>query len=305
MSLMRSALMVPLLAGSIVGPGPVRPAATLDLEVVATDRDGQPVTDLKPDEFEVWINDFRIPIKTVTFVSPRTGGRGTTLVLVLDDFSIDPISVPRIREAAKRFVERLQPGDQMAVVSLNGDAMKGTSDAKALLKAIDRHYARPVPIQFDYAAQHVFRTVTALSRQIAEAPGGRKAIVAIGSGALFDRPIPPPGLSVDLRPDWVDAMRATATAHASVYVVDPAGVGTTPLMGGSSGFARETGGFAFLNTNDSSRAADRIFSELRTYYVLTVENPPVGKKADLREVNVKVLRRGVTVRARRGIPPSP
>ena len=301
MTRMRRLLVFPVLAVSVAA-APAQRGDTLDLDVVAVDRRGEPVVDLKPEEVEVWINDFRIPIRTVSFVSPRTGGRGTTIVLVLDDMSVHPASVPRIREAAKRFVERLQPGDRMAVVSLNGDAMTATDEPAALTKAIDGHHARSLPIRFDHAAQHVFRTVTALSRQIAEAPGGRKAIVMIGSGWLFDRPVPPPTASIDLRPDWVDAMRATATAHASVYVIDPAGVGTAPVTGGSSGFARETGGFAFMNTNDPRGAADRILSELRTYYVLTVENPPVGKKSDLREVRVKVQRRGVTVRARRGIP---
>lgn len=301
---MRRLLGLPLLAASLTAApssGAPQRADTIDLDVVAVDRRAQPVIDLKPGELEVWINDFRIPIQTVSFVSPQSGGRGTTIVLVLDDMSVHPASVPRIRDAAKRFVERLQPGDQVAVVSLNGDAMKATADRAALLKAIDQHHSQSLPIRFDHAAQHVFRTVTALARQIAEAPGGRKAIVMIGSGWLFDRPVPPPTASIDLRPDWVDAMRATANAHASVYVIDPAGVGTAPVTGGSSGFARETGGFAFMNTNDLAGVADRILSELRTYYVLTVENPPVGKKAELREVRVKVQRRGVTVRARRGI----
>lgn len=294
-------LALPLLAASLAATAPQR-ADTLELEVVALDGQAQPVRDVEPRELELWINDFQIPIKTVSFVSPQTGGGGTTIVLVLDDMSVHPASVPRIREAAKAFVERLQPGDRMAVVSLNGDAMTATGERAALLKAIDRHHARSLPIRFDHAAQHVFRTVTALSRQVAEAPGGRKAIVMIGSGWLFDRPVPPPTASIDLRPDWVDAMRATANAHVSVYVIDPGGVGTAPVTGGSSGFARETGGFAFMNTNDLDGVADRVLSELRTYYVLTVENPPVGKKADLREVDVKVQRRGVTVRARRGIP---
>ena len=38
--------------------------------------------------------------------------------------------------------------------------------------------------------------------------------------------------------------------------------------------------------------------EAANYYLLGVGDPPVGRGADLREVDVKVLRRGVTVRAR-------
>jgi VWFA-related protein len=140
---------------------------------------------------------------------------------------------------------------------------------------------------------------------LSEASEGRKAVVAIGAGWLFDTPIQPQTISRDLRPEWVDAMRAAASAHVSLYVIDPAGVGMRPADAGSSGFARETGGHAFLNTNDINGAVDRILRELDTYYVLSAQDPPVGRKADLREVEVKVLRRGVTVRARRGIPPAP
>ena len=45
-------------------------------------------------------------------------------------------------------------------------------------------------MRLEDAGVHVLNTVTALSRQLAEASGGRKAIVAIGAGWLFDTPIP-------------------------------------------------------------------------------------------------------------------
>ena len=149
----------------------------------------------------------------------------------------------------------------------------------------------------------MLETIAGLSRQLAEAPGRRKAIVAIGAGWLFDTPIPAPFVAGDLRAEWVSAMRATASGHVSLYVIDPAGVGTRPVTGGSSGLARETGGYAFMNTNDVAGVGDRILRELGTYYVLSVEDPPIGRKDDLRELDVRILRRGVTVRARKGIPP--
>jgi VWFA-related protein len=279
-------------------------AGQLNIEVVALDRKNLPVLDLKPGEFELWINKFQIPIQTVTFVTPSAED-GRTIVLLLDDMAVNPTMLPRIREAARRFVNRLSPGDTMAVVTLNGDAMDMTTDRARLLKAIDDYHVRNFPMRIDDAGEHVLQTITALSRQLAEASGGRKAIVGIGAGWLFDTPIPQPYAARDLRPEWVDAMRATASAHVSLYVIDPAGVGTRPVTGGASGFARETGGYAFMNTNDATGAADRILTEMGTYYVLSVENPRVGVKDDLREVEVKVLRRGVTVRARRGIPPPP
>ena len=97
-------------------------------------------------------------------------------------------------------------------------------------------------------------------------------------------------------------MRVAAAAHVSLYVIDPAGVGSRRATGGASGFARETGGHAFMNTNDLN-GVDRIMRELQGMHVLSVEDPPIGRKADLREVEIKVHRRDVIARARQGILP--
>jgi VWFA-related protein len=290
------------LAAAVIS-GPPSSAALLNLDVVATDERGVPVADLRPAEFEVWINGFQIPIQTVTFVSPASPGDGRIIVLLLDDMGVPYTALPRIKEAARMFVERMAPGDRIAVVSLNGSAMEATSDRARLLQAIDAYYLIHAPTRIEDAGAQVLNTVTAISRQLAEAPGGRNAIVAIGASWLLDTPIPPPNATRDLRREWVSAMRASAAAHVTFYVIDPAGVGTRRPDSGTSGFARETGGYAFMNTNDLKAVADRILRELGTYYVLSVEDPPFGRKADLRELQVKVARRGVTVRARRGIPP--
>lgn len=288
---------------SVVVGGSAPAANLLNIDVVALDSRGQPVIDLKPSEFELWINGFQIPIETVTFVSPTNSEVPRTIVLLLDDMAISQSVLPRVREAARRFVNQMLPSDSMAIVSLNGDVMESTRDRARLLKAIDAYHLRGFPIRIDDAASHVLTTITALSRQLSEAPGGRKAIVALGTGWLFDTPIPPPTVGRDLRAEWVAAMRATASAHVSLYVIDPIGVGMRPVDSGTSGFARETGGHAFVSTNDINGAVDRILRETATYYVLSAQDPPIGRKSDLREVQVKVLRRGISARARKAIPP--
>jgi hypothetical protein len=191
----------------------------------------------------------------------------------------------------------------MAVVALNSDAMESTGDRARLLRSIDAiGLLQATGVQrLEDVGAHVLTTVAALSRQIVERPG-RKAIVGIGVAALFDTPIPPPGVSRSLLPEWTEAMRATASAGVHFYVVDPGGVGALPAFSGASGFARETGGLAFFNTNDFDGIADRIMREMSSYYVITVADPPVRRTSDLRQLEVRVLRRGMTVRARRAIP---
>jgi VWFA-related protein len=275
------------------------------IDVVAVDRNGVPVMDLKQEEVEVWIGHFRVPIDTFTPVTPATDDKGgRVLVLLLDDVTLPLQMVGRAKEVARRFVGRMLPGDQMAVVTLNGAGMESTSDQARLRKAIDAYDVRMTGVnRIEQLGQHVLKTVASISRQLVEAADQRKTIVAIGSGWLFDRPIPPPQVGQSLLPEWLDAMRIMALTNVNLYVIDPAGVGNRRVDGGATGFARETGGHAYLNTNDLNAAADRILRETTSYYMIGVGDPPVGGTG-LREMDVRVLRRGVTIRARRAVPSS-
>jgi VWFA-related protein len=303
-------LTVSILAANGFGPERIQDAPQtrssaprLRIDAIASNRDGSPVDDLRRDDLEVWINHYRVPIESITMATRDVERNGRLTVLVLDNITTAPTLAPRVREVASQFVRRIGPGDEMSIVALDGDFMKSTDDRAQLLKSIDAYSGFQVGVMpFDRLGEHVLTTVAALSRQLAESPG-RKTIVCIGSGWLFDTPIAPPTIGRDLRPEWVDAMRAIAFANATLYVIDPGGVGSSFFAGsGSSGFARETGGFAFLNTNNVNGAVDRIMQETASYYVIEVPDPPVGRKADLRELELRVLRRGVTARARRWLP---
>src|SRR5215204_1267629 len=73
-----------------------RPRATVVVDVVALDRRGMPVMDLKPADVEVWIGHFRVPIETFTVVQPGADERvGRLFVLVLDDITVPLTMIPR------------------------------------------------------------------------------------------------------------------------------------------------------------------------------------------------------------------
>ena len=294
-------LVLPFVALFTQAPQPRAAVPTrLNLDVVAVGRDGVPVPDLKPSEFEVWISGYRVPVDEVAFITPEVSPR--TMVLLLDDMAVGPDLALRVKQAARIVVERMSERDRISVMSAQGSRIQGAADRAALLQAIDGYQPRGFPLRVEDAGEHVLRLLTSVARQMTEVPG-RKAIVAIGAAWMFDRPLPPPGLR-DLHAVWLAAMHSMAAANASLYVIDP--VGLRPMggmtYGGDSGFANETGGYAFVNTNDGAAAAARIFEETGTYYVLRMSDPPVQRGADLRKVEVKVLRKGITVRARRGIP---
>jgi VWFA-related protein len=65
-------------------------------------------------------------------------------------------------------------------------------------------------------------------------------------------------------------------------------------------FAEETGGFAVINTNSFAGAFDRIVQENSSYYVLAYYPPNPKRDGKFHNLQVRVSRPGLTVRARRG-----
>jgi VWFA-related protein len=64
--------------------------------------------------------------------------------------------------------------------------------------------------------------------------------------------------------------------------------------------AEETGGFAVINTNGFATAFDRIVQENSSYYVLAYYPPNPKRDGKYHNIQVRVSRPGLTVRARRG-----
>lgn len=271
----------------------------LRIDAVAHTRDGGPAT-ITADDIEVWLDGRRLPVESVRAATGDSSS-GRLLVLLLDDVTIEPVMVLRVRDAAQRFARRMRPGDRVAVLPLSGAAMELTGDPARVQARIGAFNQSGGLIPVDRLGAHLLTTLAAVSRELAEAPERRKIIVAIGSGWLLDTPIPPPQVAPDVRREWTEAVRAMGRTDATYHVIDPAGVGRTATRG-SSGFARETGGEAFVNTNDIDEAVERILRDADTYYEILVKDPPFGRNAPLRELDVRSKRPDVTVRARRWLP---
>jgi len=284
---------------------PVEPRpGRLTIDAVVLDHAGATVLDVKPSELEVWIVGYRVPIESLTFINPTPEvPSNRSIALLLDDIHVDPAVMPRAREAARQFVDRMVPEDRLTIATLSGASMEPSADRARLLQRIDAYAPHAWAVERpDVMSAHVLDTITALSRALGPTADRRKAIVALGPASLFDTPIPPPTIARDLRQEWVNAMRAMAAANVALYVIDPTGVGGSTTTGGESGFARETGGVAFANTNNMTGAADRILRETGSYYLIEVRDPPMGRQMDLRALDVRVQRPGISIRARRAVP---
>jgi VWFA-related protein len=142
----------------------------VQLDVLVTDKDGNHVTDLHPEDFEVvedkdkqQINSFSYitlgpPVTISQPTAPNAGPSkpGTTpivpaplrldqvhrtIALVVDDLGLSFESIISVRDALKKFVnEQMQPNDLVAILRTSrgiGSLQQFTSDKGQLLAAID------------------------------------------------------------------------------------------------------------------------------------------------------------------------
>jgi len=141
----------------------------INIEVVAVDDDGQPVTDLTRDDFEVFVDGKPVEITNFFAVqngdrieSENVGGAGTTdlppvepilesqrapeeqryIVLYIDNGNIAPNHRKRVFDDLREHLERLTgPADRVMVVAQDGEItieQPFTSDETLILEAIAR-----------------------------------------------------------------------------------------------------------------------------------------------------------------------
>lgn len=159
-------------------PGPTPPGddtdvvkittALVQVDVTVTDRKGNVITDLRPEEIEIYENGEKQPITKFSFVSsssaqveqknqPKSEKSGVvmppptavrpdqvrrTIALVVDDLTLSFESTNYVRQALKKFVDQqMEPGDLVAIIRTGagiGALQQFTNDKRQLYAAIER-----------------------------------------------------------------------------------------------------------------------------------------------------------------------
>src|SRR4051812_8739781 len=141
----------------------------VQFDAVVTDKKGQQVTDLRPEEFEVTVDGRRQTITNFSYVvaqpdaaanatttAPRAADKSAppvpparmrpgdvrrTIALVVDDLGTSWEAIVYVRQALKKFVdEQMQPGDLVAIMRTSagmGALQQFTSDRSLLYRAIE------------------------------------------------------------------------------------------------------------------------------------------------------------------------
>jgi VWFA-related protein len=185
-------------------------------------------------------------------------------------------------------------------------------------------------------ARNTLLTLKNLAESLAGVHGRRKALVYISEGidystTNFEEWRERAGnarTGVSIEGDVRDAITAASRANVSIYSIDPRGltnqgdtgielnyVPENPNIGLNSAalldelrisqdslrvLAEQTGGLAFVNSNDLGEAFDRVVRDNSSYYMLGYY--PTNEKRDnrFRRIEVRLNKPGLQVRARKG-----
>lgn len=141
----------------------------IQIDVTVTDRDGKTITDLKPEEVEIYENGEKQFITNFSFISAQSKKNilssklnksenkidapipfaqlrpeqvKRTIAILVDDFGLSFESVATVRSALRKFVdEQMQPNDLVAIIRTSvgsGAFQQYTSDKRQLYAAIEQ-----------------------------------------------------------------------------------------------------------------------------------------------------------------------
>lgn len=311
-----AALSSAILSGQTPPAPPVPAARVVAIDVVAADAKGRAVETLKAADFEVKDGGAAQTLESVRLVTnePRV------FAIYLDEYHVAADNTDRARAAVARFIDSaLKPGDELVVMkpldsllaiklSTDRDAARsivaGFSGRKGDYEArtsYERNFMAGTPARIESARTQVaWSALNALATHLGSLNDRRKTLIVVSNGLIRGEHV-----RGEAMPTFDTVVRAANRSNVSMYAVDPR-EGPDADSGASSllpSLAAETDGRSIEGDLDAglARAAD----DAASYYLLTYRAAP-AEDGKFHSVDVRVVRKGVDVRARKGYyAPSP
>jgi VWFA-related protein len=303
-----------LLALCAIGQQPAFRSGVEMLEVDARvfDRDGRFVADLTLDDFEVLEDGKRQTIRTFFLVGTPAHATGSaaagrprgphTWIFVVDQRHMDLNGFHRARTGIRGFLEeRFRPGDLAGIVFndrlINGRISSSREEQLAALAQVVLPESVGSPRTFgalERSLMETMRTLDELARGLAPMPGP-KTVVLLSDGFGLHDVTPLIRAAGTLR----NVVGRFARAGARIYAIDTRGIAGGPDHGLNT-LAIDTGGLVLFNLNNIGTAFDEVAADTNVYYVLSYQPENTRFDGKYRELEVRVKRAGVTVRARKG-----
>ncbi|MCI0662091.1 MAG: VWA domain-containing protein [Acidobacteria bacterium] len=279
----------------------------VNLNVKALNRGGQPLTDLKPEEFSIYEDGLKQEISHF-----RPVDAPVNLIMLLDLSGSTKNKRKAMQEAAKRFVDALPAQDNVAIVAFTRkyrpltDFTKDKAKLKSVLKDIN-------DISGDTAFYDSMWITLDRLDQLSDA---RKAIIVLTDGEDDSLESTDP-----TEHTFEQLLERASEEDVTIYPIyfSPSNhynkVGL--LFGGGnltgseksriarkqlSDLAEQTGGeiYSAQREEDLEDAYKRVAAELHTLYSLAYSPDKLKHNGEFRKVSIKVSRDGAVARTRRG-----
>lgn len=301
-------------------------ANLLAIDFVATGPGGIPVTDLTADDVTVRLGNRTRRVATLEYVRagsalPQTPERmhpfgdnadrqsPRSIVLVVDEDTIQPGRTITVRDATQRLIAGLAPDDRVALVTVpfGGLAVDLTTDHARVLQAMGALTAKGLRTETAFDTQ--CRTLTTLGAltdtllrlSIVEEPvtivffsnhqAGPQSIIRMATG------LAPVSSACELQTShFTDLGAAAARARARFYVVHSDLDQRARGLDGLEHITGVTGGpLLHLSSGGGEAAIERILRETAGHYIARVAREPSDAPGNVLPVSVSTSRSGVTL----------
>lgn len=321
---------------AILTPQPAIQGRLVTIDVAVTDARGRSVDDLKPGDFELREEGVRLPLESVRLVraaaKPPADALGPIqstaderqaagkdearlFAIFLDAYHVAAgANTDRVRATLIRFLDRdvtprdlvvvMKPLDSLFAIRLTRDrdaarraleSFEGRKGAYEPRNAYERDYIAGTPARIDVArAQVALSAINALAVHLGSLTDRRKTLIVAteGLGRSERR------RGQDYLPTLETIIRSANRSNVAIYPFDPRdAAGSDPAAEGLRRLADETDGQAIAA--DAEPGLRRVAADSSAYYLVSFRTPhPDDGK--FRELQARVKRPGLRVRARKG-----
>jgi len=246
------------------------------------------------------------------------------LVLVVDDLHLTAAQGARVQSAVRAFVDTpVTHGDSITLVAPGAriwshDVLpEGREQLLALSATVAGRWGRSGPLLRPELRAMRSTIVDALGSALMSLEGARaqKAVFLVSRGYSYLT------RDQDARPDYERLVRLSHRVNAPLYFLDVRGLESIesnppqPMDGISrpasgfwrmdrtsfmDGLALDTGGLSIRNANDFSKPIARVLEGSEQYYAMGYISDRPPRPGEFRRIKIKVNRKGLRVRARRG-----